>query len=138
YWNGAATYYRGIVRELHGRGVAVTFFEPDAYDRQQHRDLEPPDWVTSVVYPATDAGVERALSAARGADFVVKTSGVGVFAEFLEAAVLLLAPGRAIFWDVDAPAPLARVQGNAADPFRRAIPEYALVLPYGGGPPVVD
>ena len=25
YWNGAATYYRGIVRALHKRGHRVTF-----------------------------------------------------------------------------------------------------------------
>jgi len=39
YWNGAATYYRGIVRALHARGYDVTFYEPDAYERQQHRDI---------------------------------------------------------------------------------------------------
>jgi spore maturation protein CgeB len=138
YWNGAATYYRGIVRELHRHGVDVTFFEPDAYERQQHRDLDPPDWVKSVVYPATDEGVMHALDSARDFDFVIKTSGVGVFDELLEAAVLDLAPGRAMFWDVDAPATLARVQGNPADPFRRAIPQYALIFTYGGGPPVVE
>jgi spore maturation protein CgeB len=138
FWNGAATYYRGIVRELHGQGVRVTFYEPDAYARQQHRDLEPPDWVTSVVYPATEQGVTAALEQARGADFVVKTSGVGVFDEFLEHAVPDLAPGRAIFWDVDAPATLARVHDNPADPFRSAIPEYALIFTYGGGPQVID
>ena len=138
YWNGAATYYRGIVRELHKHGVDVTFFEPDAYERQQHRDLEPPDWVTSVVYPATEQGVNRALAMARRADVIVKTSGVGVFDEFLEHAVLSLAPGRAVFWDVDAPATLARVQADSQDAFRAAIPEYALIFTYGGGPPVVN
>jgi spore maturation protein CgeB len=138
YWNGAATYYRGIVRELHRHGVDVTFFEPDAYGRQQHRDIEPPEWVRSVVYPATEDGVARALETARGADLVVKTSGVGVFDEFLEAAVLNIAPDRAVFWDVDAPATLARVQQHPEDPFRRAIPQYALIFTYGGGPPVVE
>ena len=44
YWNGAATYYRGIIRALHARGHRITFYEPDAYERQQHRDLEPPAW----------------------------------------------------------------------------------------------
>ena len=39
YWNGAATYYRGIVRALHELGHRVTFYEPDAYARQQHRDI---------------------------------------------------------------------------------------------------
>jgi spore maturation protein CgeB len=33
YWNGAATYYRGIIRALHARGYQVTFYEPDAYER---------------------------------------------------------------------------------------------------------
>ena len=31
YWNGAATYYRGLVRALHARGHQVTFLEPDAW-----------------------------------------------------------------------------------------------------------
>ena len=50
YWNGAATYYRGIVRALHERGHRVTFYEPDAYDRQKHRDLHDPEWARVVVY----------------------------------------------------------------------------------------
>ncbi|MGN6387000.1 MAG: hypothetical protein ACTHMT_12260, partial [Verrucomicrobiota bacterium] len=44
YWNGAATYYRGIIRALSERGHTVTFFEPDAYDRQKHRDIPDPEW----------------------------------------------------------------------------------------------
>ena len=63
YWNGAATYYRGIIRALHSRGHAVTFYEPDAYDRQKHRDLPDPEWARVVVY----AGVgEDAVSRWRG------------------------------------------------------------------------
>ena len=50
YWNGAATYYRGIVRALHERGHRVTFYEPDAFGRQQHRDMDDPEWATVVVY----------------------------------------------------------------------------------------
>src|SRR3712207_1557529 len=30
YWNGAATYYRGILRALHQHGHQITFYEPDA------------------------------------------------------------------------------------------------------------
>jgi glycine C-acetyltransferase len=40
YWNGAATYYRGIVRALSDRGHRITFYEPDAYGRQTHRDID--------------------------------------------------------------------------------------------------
>jgi spore maturation protein CgeB len=55
YWNGAATYYRGILRDLASRGYDITFYEPDAFDRQQHRDIDPPPYARSVVYPATGA-----------------------------------------------------------------------------------
>jgi spore maturation protein CgeB len=140
YWNGAATYYRGIVRALADRGHRVTFYEPDAYDRQQHRDIPDPPWARVVVYPAkTESGVRAALEAARDADLIVKASGVGVFDELLEAAVLKLRTSRNLiaFWDVDAPATLDRVRHNSADPFRALIPAYDLVLTYGGGGPVV-
>jgi spore maturation protein CgeB len=141
YWNGAATYYRGIVRALAERGHRVTFYEPDAYDRQQHRDIADPDWARVVVYPGTgEEGVLRALESARDADLIVKASGVGVFDELLEGAVLDLRNGANIiaFWDVDAPATLDRVAADAADPFRSRIPGYDVILTYGGGPRVVN
>src|SRR3712207_6115697 len=86
YWNGAATYYRGIVRALHGRGHRVTFYEPDAFDRQKHRDLPDPAYATVVVYSADGTDdVRRQLERAKSADLIVKASGVGVFDELLEA-----------------------------------------------------
>jgi spore maturation protein CgeB len=141
YWNGAATYYRGILRALARRGHRITFYEPDAYGRQQHRDIPDPDWARVVVYEGEgEEGVGRALEAARSAELVVKASGVGVFDELLEREVLSLRrPGTSvIFWDVDAPATLERVRTNPADPFRELIPRYDLVLTYGGGEPVVE
>jgi len=140
YWNGAATYYRGVIRALAERGFAVTFYEPDAYDRQQHRDIPDPEWASVVVYPADEAGVGNALQQARAADVVVKASGVGVFDELLEEAVLdAKRPGAtAIFWDVDAPATLERLSRDPADPFRALVSRYDMVLTYGGGDPVVD
>jgi spore maturation protein CgeB len=140
YWNGAATYYRGIVRGLHERGFDVTFYEPDAYDRQKHRDISDPPWARVVVYPSGDtAGVERALDDARTADIVVKSSGVGVFDELLESAVpeIKAAHATSIFWDVDAPATLDRFEKDPSDPLRALIPRYDAVLTYGGGDPVV-
>jgi spore maturation protein CgeB len=141
YWNGAATYYRGIVRALHERGHRVTFYEPDAYERQQHRDIADPEWARVVVYPGEgDEHALRMVERARGADLVVKASGVGVFDELLEAAVLdLKRPGTLVaFWDVDAPATLDRMRQDAADAFCALVPRYDLVLTYGGGDPVVE
>lgn len=140
YWNGAATYYRGIIRALNDCGFDVTFYEPNAYQRQQHRDMADPPWARIVVYSATQAGMQSALAQARGADIIVKASGVGVFDEELEAEIPLLrrAANVTIFWDVDAPATLERMRSQAQDPFRRQVSRYDLVLTYGGGPPVVD
>ena len=137
YWNGAATYYRGVLRHLAERGHRITFYEPDAFERQQHRDIPDPDWARVVVYPATEEAVWRCLEEARGADLVVKASGVGVFDELLEKAVLDTGALR-VFWDVDAPATLDRMESDPADPFRALVPKYDLILTYGGGDPVVD
>jgi spore maturation protein CgeB len=139
YWNGAATYYRGLIRALHERGHRITFYEPDAYERQQHRDMPDPDWARVVVYPAQADAALQAVEQARGNDLVVKASGVGVFDELLERAVLeLQRPGTLVaFLDVDAPATLDRLHNDPADPFHSLVPRYDLVLTYGGGPPVV-
>ena len=63
WWNGAATYYRGLLRDLAGRGYDITFYEPDAYERQSHRDMDPPEWARVVVYPNDERGVLRILRA---------------------------------------------------------------------------
>ncbi len=140
YWNGAATYYRGMIRALAARGHRVTFYEPDAYERQKHRDIEDPPYAKVVVYSGTDEREALTmLERARRADVVVKASGVGVWDELLEREVLNVRKpgGLAVFWDVDAPATLARVRENPADPFRALIPKYDAVFTYGGGPPIV-
>jgi spore maturation protein CgeB len=139
YWNGACTYYRGLVRCLHARGHDVSFYEPVAYDRQRHRDIDDPPYARVVVYEAqTEQQVLRTVESARGeADVVVKCSGVGVHDELLEAAVLELGAPVTIFWDVDAPATLARMEADPHDPLGARIGAYDLVLTYGGGEPVV-
>jgi spore maturation protein CgeB len=141
YWNGAATYYRGIIRALHARGHRVTFYEPDAFERQEHRDLDDPPWARVVVYSGADElEAERNVrDAAREADVLVKVSDVGVFDAVLEEAVLAYkGPNtRAVFWDVDAPATLDRLKKEPSDPFRELVPYYDMVFTYGGGSPVV-
>ena len=140
YWNGAATYYRGILKALAARGHEVTFLEPDAFERQQHRDIEPPDWARVIVYAPDPEGLRLALDHAGRADLVVKASGVGVLDAELEAGVLEAAAADALvaFWDVDAPATLARLERDPRDALRGLLPDYDLVLTYGGGAPVVE
>jgi len=139
YWNGAATYYRGMLSDLARRGYSITFYEPDAFDRQKHRDIEPPDWAEVRVYPATEDALRGVIAEAARADVVVKASGVGVFDnELLEGVVSASRPEAVrIFWDVDAPATLAELREGPEHPLHRVMPSLDLVLTYGGGPPVV-
>lgn len=140
YWNGAATYYRGLLKQLHALGHKITFYEPDAYDRQAHRDLPDPEWARVVVYPVQDTShVSRCLEEASSADVVIKASGVGVLDDWLESYVLALQDPRTrvLYWDVDAPATLSRVRSDPDDPLRTLIPRYDMVLVYGGGPRVI-
>ncbi|MBW8786090.1 MAG: hypothetical protein JF593_15950, partial [Novosphingobium sp.] len=140
YWNGAATYYRGVLGALAARGHQITFYEPDAFERQQHRDIDPPEWAHSVVYQANEASLRRVLAEAAEADVVVKASGVGVFDRELLEGILAHARPDALklFWDVDAAATLEEMATDAAHPVRRALGNLDLVLTYGGGPPVID
>ncbi len=139
YWNGAATYYRGMLGELARHGHAITFYEPDAYGRQLNRDIADPEYARVVVYPATEEAARGVIADAARADAVVKASGVGVFDELLVTALPDAARRDAllIFWDVDAPATLAEMREAPDHPVRRMLPRYDMVLTYGGGSPVI-
>lgn len=140
YWNGAATYYRGIVKALTNMGHKITFYEPDIYERQKHRDIEDPNWCKVVVYKKDELVLRGLLQEASEADVIIKASGVGAFDEFLEYQVTQIKneDNLVIFWDVDAPATLDRLRENENDPFRKLIPKFDFILTYGGGQPVVD
>jgi spore maturation protein CgeB len=139
YWNGAATYYRGLLRQLALLGYQVTFYEPDAYDRQKNRDMEQPNWCRVVVYPATLDAMRQVAAQAARADIVVKASGVGVFDDELLHATMAAARRDAlrIFWDVDAPATLAEIRRAPEHPLRKMLSSLDAVFTYGGGDPVV-
>ncbi|HET8825369.1 MAG TPA: glycosyltransferase [Terriglobales bacterium] len=139
YWNGAATYYRGIYKNLHALGHEITFAEPDIYKRQQNRDCPTIEYANVRVYQ-TPTDLDSVLAEACESDLIIKHSGVGADDELLEREVLKCrsANTHVAFWDVDAPATLARVEENSADQFRQLIPQYDFIFTYGGGQPVVD
>ena len=126
YWNGAATYYRGLLRDLAGRGYDITFYEPDALRSAaapRHRSAG----LGAVGRLSGDCGrsCARCLPRRRAADVVVKASGVGVFDdELLDGIVEHARPGALkIFWDVDAPATLDEMRADADHPVRAALPD---------------
>jgi len=139
YWNGAATYYRGLLRALARKGYEITFYEPNVYDRQKNRDIEQPDWCRVVVYEGSIEALKTVSQNAAEADVVVKASGVGFEDDLLLTEVLRHARPHAltVFWDVDAPATLAELRAEPDHLLRRSIGDLDLVLTYGGGDPVV-
>ena len=139
YWNGAATYYRGIYKNLAALGHEITFAEPDIYDRQKNRDLSEVEYATVIVYE-TPKDIDELLGIACTADLVVKHSGIGADDALLESRVLECRSDRTqvAFWDVDAPATLARVENDLTDAFRNCIPRYDFIFTYGGGSEVVE
>jgi spore maturation protein CgeB len=140
YWNGAATYYRGMLKGLAALGHDITFYEPAAFERQQYRDIADPPWARVVVYPVTaDAWQAAVADAAGSCDLMVKASGVGVLDAELEEIIPQICPARALsaYWDVDAPATLEATDADPRHHLRRVIPLYDVVLTYGGGDPVV-
>lgn len=139
YWNGAATYYRGLLHSLARLGHDITFYEPDVYERQQNRDIDEPDWCRVVVYPGTSDAVVEVTRHAAKADIVVVASGIG----FEDDAVRKLVFGNArpdamrIFWDVDAPATLHQLATEPDYPLHDDLRSIDIVLTYGGGDPVI-
>lgn len=141
YWNGAATYYRGLLRALHRLGHEIVFCEPDAFGRQQRRDLQSEPAYARVVVYGDEAERDRLVDAAFAeSDWVIKCSGVGVWDSELEAAIAGRSGGDAAtaFWDVDAPATLCRLEADPTDPFIECVPRYDWIFTYGGGPPVIE
>jgi spore maturation protein CgeB len=137
YWNGAATYYRGLLRSLAKRGHVITFYEPDAFERQQHRDIDDPDWAEVVVYRPDD-DLTPWLARTADADLIVKASGIGVHDEALCETLLACrrAAQRVVYWDVDAPATLAALDAGKQPVLAATLGDFDAVFTYGGGPPV--
>ncbi len=144
YWNGAATYYRGCYKYLSRLGYEITFAEPDAYCRQQHRDSDDFSYVTSLVYKPREvdegADLDRMLQMAREADIVVKHSGIGCDDRELERRVPAECSDAAMtfIWDVDSPATIHRMRADHSDALALACADYDAILSYGGGPQARD
>lgn len=134
YWNGAATYYRGCYKYLARLGHTITFAEPDAFGRQDHRDSDDFSYVESIVYEP-GRGVEAMLRRAQRADAVILHSGIGADDDLLQRRVVDLCPYALVFfWDVDAPATIAQLQSNPRHPLLAGICKFDAVFTYGGGP----
>jgi len=134
WWNGHATTYRGLMRELVRNGHDVLFLERDVPWYASNRDLPRPPYGRTELYSGLEDLRERFAREVRRADLVVVGSYVPQGVE-VGAWVQQTARGVRAFYDIDTPvtmAKLARKDFEYLTP--ELIPGYQLYLSFTGGP----
>lgn len=132
--NGHATTYRGLVRELTGRGHRILFLERDVEWYAANRDLPEPPYGRTVLYRDLDHLKRDHGNAVAEADLVVVGSFVPQGTEVGEW-VTRTARGITAFYDMDTPVTLAKLARGEHEYLTPAlIPHYDLYLSFTGGP----
>lgn len=131
--NGHAVLWRALIRALAADGHHVVFFERDVPWYAQHRDLAEIEGGRLVLYEDWQAALPAVRHELRDADAAMVTSYCpdGVAATEL----VLDAPGRHLFYDLDTPVTLRRLAaGEAIEAIGpRGLAPFDLVLSYTGG-----
>ncbi len=132
--NGHATTYRGLLKELAGRGHQVTFLERDVPWYASNREFEEAPYCKVELYRGLDDLTERFAPLVRAADAVVIGSyvpdGIAV-GEW----VTCIAKNVTAFYDIDTPVTLADLKRGSCEYLsRELIPKYHLYLSFTGGP----
>ncbi|MDB5296056.1 MAG: hypothetical protein JWO31_2039 [Phycisphaerales bacterium] len=132
--NGHATTYRGLVRELVGRGHDVLFLEHDKPWYASNRDLPNPPYGRTALYDGVVDLRARFTDEVRSADLVVVGSYVPQGVD-VGRWVTGLAEGTTAFYDIDTPVTLAKLaRGDFEYLAPDLIPRYDLYLSFTGGP----
>jgi spore maturation protein CgeB len=132
--NGHATTFRGLVRELHKSGHAVTFLERDVPWYASNRDLPDPPFCQTVLYGSFEELDMQYTSLIKKADLVIVGSYVPEGVRVSEW-VTNTAAGLTAFYDIDTPVTLAKIErGDYEYLHPDLIPRYDLYLSFTGGP----
>jgi spore maturation protein CgeB len=131
--NGHATTYRALVKGLAARGHDVLFFERDVPWYAAHRDEARPPGCHVELYADLPELYARLARPVREADVVIVGSYVPDGTEVLRW-VLDTARGLRVFYDIDTPVTLARLEtGEPTYLTRASIPELDAYLSFSGG-----
>jgi spore maturation protein CgeB len=132
--NGHATTYRGLLRELSGRGHEVLFLERDMPWYAAHRDLCAAPYAGIELYANLPDLRQRFRDEVRHADVVIVGSYVPEGVAVGEW-VTTTAHGITAFYDIDTPVTLAKLARGDSEYLSPAlIRRYALYLSFTGGP----
>jgi spore maturation protein CgeB len=132
--NGHATTWRGLLRELAGRGHDVLFLERDVPWYAAHRDMPQPPFCRTVLYRSLDELRREHAGTVRDADVVIVGSYVPEGIAVGEW-VCRTAAGVTAFYDIDTPVTLAALDAGRCDYIApHLIGRYQLYLSFTGGP----
>lgn len=131
--NGHATPYRAIIRALHRMGHTVHFFEKDVPYYSARRDFYSCDYCDLTLYYDWAQVRNNALRIAAESD-VVMTASYLPEGQRISADVLDLAGPLRVFYDLDTPITLAKMENTGVEYLRRdQLPGFDLVLSFTGG-----
>jgi spore maturation protein CgeB len=131
--NGHATTYRALVKALAARGHEILFLERDVPWYAAHRDELTPEGCRVELYQDLPELYGRLERSVREADVVIVGSYVPDGVEVLQW-VLSTARGLRVFYDIDTPVTLARLEsGEPTYLTRESIPELDAYLSFSGG-----
>lgn len=132
--NGHATLWRGLLRALHGRGHRIDFFERDTSYYAAHRDALSFPFAELHLYSDWTANLHQAQKTLAQADVGLVTSycpdGIAACQLVLDSQL-----PRSIFYDMDTPVTLSRLENGESVPYIPAdgLADFDLVLSYTGG-----
>ncbi len=132
--NGHATLLRGLFRALHGKGHQVHFFERDTPYYASHRDADSFPFVHLHLYSDWSAILPQARRELSDSDVGMVTS---YCADGTAACRLVLdaRPPRTVFYDMDTPVTLSRLERGESVPYlpSAGLRDFDHVFSYTGG-----
>jgi spore maturation protein CgeB len=131
--NGHATPYRAIIHALHRLGHQVHFFEKDAPYYSSRRDFDSCDYCHVKIYSDWNAIRAQALAVAAESDAVITASFLPEGRQINDELLELPHPLH-VFYDLDTPVTLRRMQQQGVEYLRRdQLSAFDLVLSFTGG-----
>jgi spore maturation protein CgeB len=132
--NGHATLLRGLFRALYASGHEVHFFERDTPYYAAHRDTATLPFAHLHLYTDWSTILGSAIGELCDADVAIVTSYCADGAAACDL-VLELHPPRTVFYDMDTPVTISRIERGDIVPYlpQYGLGDFDLVLSYTGG-----